>query len=100
MARAKVELEAWHDLLRIAGYLADVMKNRRAAHALGEEFDRKCEVYARQPDMGDLRDDFDGDCRSFMFRTWYVAVYEPLPDGIRVLRVFDGRSDYANAFVV
>ena len=44
MARARVELEAWYDLLELAGYLADVAKNRRAAHAVGEEFERKCEV--------------------------------------------------------
>ena len=48
--------------------------------------------------MGDLRDDLGPDLRSFAFRRWYVAVYEPLSDGIRVLRVFDGRSDYARHF--
>lgn len=98
MAQARVEAEAWYDLLILAGYLADVAKNRRAAHALGEEFDRKCEIYSRQPAMGDLMDGFGGRYRSFTFRRWYVAIYEPLADGIRVLRVFDGRSDYTRRF--
>lgn len=48
--------------------------------------------------MGDLRDDLGEDLRSFTFRRWYVAVYQPREDGIRVLRVFDARSDYFRHF--
>jgi hypothetical protein len=49
--------------------------------------------------MGDLRDDLGDDLRSFTFRRWYVAIYEPFDDGIRVLRVFDGCSEYGRYFV-
>lgn len=72
--------------------------NRRAATAVVDEFERKGASYARQPLMGDLRDDLGENLRSFVFRRWYVAIYEPLGDGIRVLRVFDGRRDYARHF--
>ncbi len=99
MSRIRVEAEAWRELLEIAGYMVNAAKNRKAAVRLSDEFDRKCEIYARQPEMGDLRDDLGDDLRSFTFRTWYVAVYEPLDDGIRVPRVFDGRSEYGRHFV-
>ncbi|HEX6984778.1 MAG TPA: type II toxin-antitoxin system RelE/ParE family toxin [Planctomycetaceae bacterium] len=98
MGRIRVDPQAWLDLLVISDYLTEVAKNRRAAHRLAEEFDRKCEVYARQPGMGDLREDLGENLRSFTFRRWYVAVYRPLDDGVDVLRVFDGRSDYGRFF--
>lgn len=98
MSRLKVEADAWYDLLAIGSYLADVAKNRRAARALADEFDRKCEIYSRQPHMGDQRDDLGDNVRSFTFRRWCVAIYRPIGDGIRVLRVFDARSDYGRHF--
>lgn len=98
MNRAHVEAEAWYDIIGLAEFLGEVRRNREAARALLREFDRKCEIYARQPEMGDLQNDFGTGRRSFTFRKWYVAVYEPLPDGINVIRVFDGRSDYGPHF--
>lgn len=88
----------WFDLLELAGYLADIAGNRRSAHDLAEEFDRKREIYGRQPEMGDLREDLGPGLRSFTFRKWYVAVYRPLSDGIDVIRIFDGRSDFGRHF--
>lgn len=98
MPRLRVETDAWRDVISIAEFVGEVRKNPAAACDFLEEFDRKCEVYARQPTMGDLRDDFGGGYRSFTFRRWYVALYEPLVDGIHVLRVFDARSDYGRRF--
>lgn len=99
MSRAEVEAQAWRDIIAIAEFLADVAKNPAAGVRLLAEFDRKCETYARQPTMGDLRDDLlRENLRSFTFRRWYVAIYQPREDGIRVLRVFDGRRDYESLF--
>jgi len=98
MNHAEVDVQAWRDLLSITSYLAGVAKNRRAARTLATEFNRKCETYARQPTMGDLRDDLGVNLRSFTFRRWYVAIYQPREDGIRVLRVFDARRDYGSQF--
>lgn len=53
MGRVRVESEAWLDLLSIAEYLASVAKNPPAVRALIQEFEQKCESYARQPLMGD-----------------------------------------------
>ena len=44
MSHLTVDADAWYDLLGIAGYLADVAKNRRAARTLVDEFESKCEV--------------------------------------------------------
>jgi hypothetical protein len=49
MSRIRVELEAWSELLEIARYMVDVAKNRQAAVRLSDDFERKCEIYARQP---------------------------------------------------
>jgi plasmid stabilization system protein ParE len=98
ITRVRVEPDAWRDVIAIAEFIGEARKNPAAACDFLEEFDRKCEVYARQPGMGDLRDDLSGHHRSFTFRRWYLALYEPLSDGIRVLRVFDARRDYGRHF--
>ncbi len=98
MSRAEVDALAVCDIAEIAEFIGETRKNPPAARNLIDEFARKCEIYARQPEMGDLRDDLEEGLRSFTFRTWYVAVYEPLDDGINVLRVFDGRSEYGRHF--
>ncbi|MGC1274275.1 MAG: type II toxin-antitoxin system RelE/ParE family toxin [Planctomycetaceae bacterium] len=98
MGRARIDVQAWRDVVAIARYLGEVRRNPSAARKLIDEFECKAAVYARQPKMGDLRNDLEDDLRSFTFRRWYVAVYRPLADGIDVLRVFDGRRDYAKFF--
>jgi len=94
MNRARIDAQAWNDVVEIAEFLGEVRKNPEAARKLIDEFERKASTYARQPDMGDLRDEIPGDLRSFLFRKWYIAIYRPLPDGIDILRVFDARSDF------
>ena len=94
MGRVRVEVSAWQDLMEIAEYLSRAGKDSTAGMKLFDEFDRKAEIYARQPGMGDLLDDPDDGLRSFTFKGRYLAVYEPLSDGINVMRVLDARSDY------
>lgn len=99
MTQVHVEAKAWHEIIAIAEFLTKTSKNPSTGITLLEEFDRKCEIYARQPLMGDARDEDVGQgLRSFTFRKWYVAVYQPMSNGIRVLRVFDARSDYTRVF--
>jgi plasmid stabilization system protein ParE len=95
MSRFLIESRAQRDLVGIVEYLLEQARNPRAADAFLQELERKCEVYARQPMMGDLHDDLGEDLRSFTFRRWYVAIYQPREDGIRV---FDARSDYFRHF--
>ena len=94
MNRTRIDAQAWNDVTEIAEFLGVVRKNPEAARKFIDEFERKASSYARQPEMGDIRDEIPGGLRSFTFRRWYIAVYRPLTDGIDVLRVFDGRRDY------
>ena len=98
MSTARVDVQAWQDIDELMDYLIVVRKNRPAARRLFEEFDRVSQIHARQPTMGDPRPDHGPGLRSFLFRTRYVAVDRPLPDGIDVPRVFDATSDYAPRF--
>jgi len=84
--------------MEIAEYLGEMTLAPSVARSLLDELERKGAAYARQPEMGDLRDDLGEELRSFTFRKWYVALYRPLSDGIDIVRVFDGRSDYGRHF--
>lgn len=94
MSRVRIDAQAWYDVMEIAEYLGQLNLAPSVAHSLLDELQRKGDVYARQPGMGDLRDDL----RSFTFRKRYVAINRPLSDGIDIVRVFDGRSDYGRHF--
>lgn len=54
--------------------------------------------YARQPLMGDRREDLGPGLRSFPFKKNYVVIYRPLDDGIDVLRIFHSARDYPRLF--
>jgi plasmid stabilization system protein ParE len=100
MSFLRIGTAAWADIAAILEYLAETARNARAAQSFLDEFDRKCLLYAGQPELGDVRDDLPVDeaLRSFTFRRRYIAIYRPLSDGIDVLRVFDGRTDYVRHF--
>ena len=99
MGAVHVRPLVWQDLDALMEYLIVVRKNRPAARRLLDEFDRVSQVYANQPEMGDVRDDLEPPgLRSFLFRKRYVAIYRPLANGIDVLRVFDATGDYVRRF--
>ena len=52
----------------------------------------RCELYAAQPEMGKRCPDLGEAIRRFVVGN-YVVFYEPLPDGIQVLRVLHGSRD-------
>lgn len=98
MPTLHIDSVAEDDLAAIARYLGVEKQNPEAADRLLEEFHKKCDSYAHQPYMGDLRSDLGEDFRSFTFKRNYVAIYRPLDDGIDVLRVFHGAQDYSREF--
>ncbi|MGH3452745.1 MAG: type II toxin-antitoxin system RelE/ParE family toxin [Haloechinothrix sp.] len=98
MSIVHIDVKAEDDLAAIARYIGIEKQNPRAARDLVEEFYAKCESYAHQPLMGDARPDLDPEVRSFTFKKNYVAIYEPLDDGINVVRVFHGAQDYQKQF--
>lgn len=98
MATAHILPAADQDVEDLADYIGVERGNPHAAREFLTEFYRKCEVYARQPEMGDMRKDLSEGIRSFTFKRNYVVIYRPLDDGIDVLRVFHGVRDYRRLF--
>ena len=86
------------DLKAIAEYIGVVKQSASAATRFIEDIEEKLIAYARQPEMGDLREDLGEGLRSFTFKRNYVVVYLPLEDGIEVLRIFHGAQDYPSLF--
>lgn len=57
-----------------------------------------CEPYARQPRMGELREELGPDIRSFTHTRNYIVIYRPLDDGIDVLRVLHSARNWQRVF--
>jgi toxin ParE1/3/4 len=64
---------------------------------LVDAIEATCELYARQPELGELRPDLGRALRVFRVGN-YVVAYQPAEDGILVIRVVDGRRDYPALF--
>ncbi|HEY7426665.1 MAG TPA: type II toxin-antitoxin system RelE/ParE family toxin [Gemmataceae bacterium] len=60
-----------------------------AADRFAAEFERKCELLAQFPALGEARDDLKPGVRSLVVGN-YVLIYRPRNGGIEVLRVFRG----------
>ena len=79
--------EAETDLIEIWVYIAE--ENPTAADALLESIDDKCATLATSPLMGRIRDELLPGIRSFPVGH-YVIFYQPIEDGIEVVRVLHG----------
>jgi toxin ParE1/3/4 len=90
--------QALLDVAGIAEYISRQSGTSEYARQLVEELDESFERYARQPLMGELREDLGPDVRTFAFRKNYIVLYRPLEDGIDVLRVFHTARDYPRLF--
>ena len=86
------------DVARIAAYISEQSGSRTRAQRFVEQLERKLQSYARQPLMGELRDDLGADLRSCSFKRNYVVIYRPIDHGIDVLRVFHSAQDYPRLF--
>jgi plasmid stabilization system protein ParE len=82
----------------IFDYIAVQNFNPAAADKFMDELLERMEAFARQPLMGELREDLGPDVRMFAFRKNYIVLYHPLDDGIDVLRVFHAARDYPRLF--
>jgi len=98
MARISKQPHAIEDLDGIYDFIAVQNFNAAAADRFMDELLLSMESYARQPLMGERRDDLGPEIRMFAFRRNYVVLYRPLDDGIDVLRVFHAARDYARLF--
>ncbi len=97
MPRVVIDPEAVQDLDAIYDYIGIQNQSPRAAARFLDALEAKFQLYAGQPQMGELRPQFGEDVRLFSFHT-YVVVYRPVQDGIAVLRVFEGHRDYPALF--
>ena len=95
MSRVTRRPHAEADILEIWGYIAEdsVVAADRWVDKLGEKF----ALWATQPMMGRARDELSPGIRSLAFGR-YVVFFEPLPDGIDVVRVLHGSRDIDASF--
>ena len=90
MARIQRRPRASDDIAEIWDYIAD--DSVVQADAFVDRLDRKLQLLATQPMMGRARDELAPGLRSMPFGR-YVIFYEPLKDGIVVVRVLHGARD-------
>jgi toxin ParE1/3/4 len=90
--RADADLEA------IGDYIGEQSGSPSIAEKFLAELAATMEAYARQPLMGERRDDLGEALRSFSFKRNYIVIYQPLDDGIVVLRIFHAARDYLKLF--
>ncbi len=95
MAPVRRSSIAEHNLLEIWSYIAK--DNLPAADRWLKTFEKKCELYAHQPELGDRRVDLGADVRCFPVGQ-YVVLYRPRLEGIVVLTVIHGARDIPTIF--
>ena len=95
MARVTRRPQAQADILEIWDYIAEdsLIDADRWIDRLGE----KLILWATQPLMGRNRDELAVGVRSMAFGR-YIVFFEPLPDGIDIVRVLHGSRDIDTSF--
>ena len=95
MARVTRRPMAEADILDIWDHIAE--DSVEQADRWVDKLDTKFKLIATQPLMGRARDELAADLRSFPFAR-YVIFYEPIEDGIDVVRVLHSARDIDAAF--
>ena len=95
MSRVTRRPHAEADILEIWGYIAE--DSVVAADRWVDKLDEKFALWATQPMMGRVRDELSPGIRSLAFGR-YVVFFQPLPDGIDVVRVLHGSRDIDASF--
>ena len=95
MARVTRRPLAAADILDIWDHIAEDSLDQ--ADRWVDKLDEKFGILATQPLMGRARKELAADLRSFPFGR-YVIFYEPVQDGIDVVRVLHSASDADPAF--
>ena len=95
MARVTRRPQAEADVLEIWDYIAE--DSVIDADRWVDRLDEKLSLWATQPLMGRTRDELAAGIRSIAFGR-YVIFFQPLPDGIDVVRVLHGSRDIDASF--
>jgi toxin ParE1/3/4 len=88
--RPRKSPQAEIDITSIWRFIAD--DNVKAADAMLDRIDQAFDMLAQNPLAGRARNDLALNLRSFPVGS-YVVFYVPVPDGIEVVRVMNGRQD-------
>ena len=101
MAKAKWTLPGRKDLKEIGRYVGSKEHRPSIASEILREIKAKCDEYsqafARGSVLGSDASSLGERCRVFSYKRW-VIVFEPVDNGIEVLRVLDGSRDYPRLF--
>ncbi|HEY1129013.1 MAG TPA: type II toxin-antitoxin system RelE/ParE family toxin [Roseateles sp.] len=95
MARVTRRPRAEADIFEIWDYIAE--DSLAEADRWLDRLDEKLNLWATQPAMGRQRDELAPGLRSFVFGR-YVVFFQPLPDGIDIVRVLHGSRDIDETF--
>ncbi len=95
MSRHQLTPEAARDVREIFAYIA--RDKLRAATRVGDAMSSKFRMLARQPLIGEPRDEIAPEMRSFPAGS-YVICYVPISSGVRILRVLHGARDIGTIF--
>jgi toxin ParE1/3/4 len=97
MPRLELDPDAVTDLDAIYDFIGRTRRSSDTADEVVDRIHRTCELCATQPGIGESRPDLGAELRVLAVGP-HVLVYRPLDDGIRVLRILDGRRDYPALF--
>jgi toxin ParE1/3/4 len=101
MARVSWTRTAEAELEDIVYFIAVKDRRRETATKIFHEVKDKCQLYAKNPELGLARPDLcrqpEDAYRSFTFKRW-VVIYEPREYGIEILAIFDGSRRYESFF--
>jgi len=95
MSRVRFSLAACRDLEEIEDYISQ--DNPDAADLLIRLVREKCALLSQQPGMGRDRADVLSGLRGFPVGN-YIIFYQPVADGIEVVRVLHGARDIPELF--
>jgi plasmid stabilization system protein ParE len=85
------------DLDAIYDYIGRTRRSPDRADQVLDRIHESCQLHAGQPGVGERRPDLGPELLVFSVSP-HVVIYRPIEDGVRVLRVFDGRRDYPALF--
>jgi toxin ParE1/3/4 len=83
---------AINDLREIAYFIGEQTQSRETVLRWLDLIDRRCDVYATQPLLGEAFPEAGIGLRKFSVGN-YLVIYRPIPAGIEIIRVVNGRRD-------
>lgn len=90
MPQIRQSSQAWRDIVDISLYIAK--DNLAAADAFVEMIERKLQILATHPEIGQLRSDLGSDIRCFNAGS-YLLMYRSTAEAVELVRVIHAARD-------